>query len=52
MTPCQSNALHEDLVGAGLKLPEMATDKDREVLEITLLLPALQQSLCGFMTGK
>ena len=52
MTPCQSVALHEDLVGARLQLPELATDKDRVVLEITLFLPALQQCLCGFMSGK
>ena len=52
MTPCQSVALHEDLVGPRLKFPELVTDIDRVVLEITLFLPALQECLCGFMTGK
>ena len=39
-------------MGPRLKLPELATEMDRVVLEITLFLPALQQCLCGFMTGK
>jgi len=39
-------------MGARLKLPELATNKDRVVLEITLFLPALQQCLCGFMSRK
>ena len=37
---------------ARLKLPQLATNKDRVVLEITLFLPALQQCLCGFMSSK
>jgi hypothetical protein len=41
MTPYQSVALHEDLVGPRLKLPELATEIDGVVLEITLSLPAL-----------
>ena len=52
MTACLSVALHEDLVGPRLKLPELATDIDRVAVEITLFLPALQQCVFGFMSGK